>query len=88
MSDKLTLENFKKAFTITDAGRWNFLGVPAVKGGQSMPPPLVGIGLTDLPNIGGAIGPAGPPGSGIAVPIPHLTCILVPRKNKYVSLKN
>ena len=29
---------------------------------------LVGIGLTDLPNIGGASGPPGlPPGSGITV---------------------
>ena len=27
-------------------------------------PPPVGIGLTDLPNIGGASGPPGPPSSG------------------------
>ena len=27
--------------------------------------PLVGIGLTDLTNIGGASDPPGPPGSGI-----------------------
>ena len=26
---------------------------------------MVGIGLTDLPNIGGASGPPGPPSSGI-----------------------
>ena len=33
-------------------------------GGDNLPSP-VGIGLTDLPNIGGASGPPGPPGSGI-----------------------
>ena len=38
--------------------------VPLVKGGQNLPP-MVRIGLTDLPNIGGASGPPGPPGSGI-----------------------
>ena len=27
-------------------------------------PPPIGIGLTDLPNIGGASGPPGHPGSG------------------------
>ena len=27
--------------------------------------PMIGIGLTDLPNIGGASGPSGPLGSGI-----------------------
>ena len=34
--------------------------------GDNLPSP-VGIGLTDLPNIGGASGPPGPPGSGITV---------------------
>ena len=34
----------------------HFLGVPAVKGGQSLPPFPAGIGLTDLPNIGGGAG--------------------------------
>ena len=33
------------------------MGVPLVKGGQNLPP-IVGIGLTGLPNIGG---PPGPP---------------------------
>ena len=37
--------------------------MPLVKGGQNLPP-MVGIGLTGLPNIGGASGPPGPPGSG------------------------
>ena len=37
--------------------------MPLVKGGQKLPP-MVGIGLTDLQNIGGASGPPGPPGSG------------------------
>ena len=36
-----------------------------VLGGENVPP-LVEIGLTDLPNIGGGVsGPPGPPGSGI-----------------------
>ena len=39
------------------------LGVPVVIDGDNLPSP-VGIGLTDLPNIGGASGPPGPPGSG------------------------
>ena len=34
------------------------------KGWQNLPP-LVGIGLTDLQNIGGAIAPPTPPSSGI-----------------------
>ena len=33
-------------------------------GGDDLPS-QVRIGLTDLPNIGGASGPPGPPGSGI-----------------------
>ena len=37
--------------------------MPLVKGEQNLPP-MVGIGLTSLPNIGGASGPPGPPGSG------------------------
>ena len=37
------------------------IGVVVVIGGDNLPSP-VGIGLTDLPNIGGA---SGPPGSGI-----------------------
>jgi hypothetical protein len=40
--------------------------VPVVIGGDNLPSP-VGIGLTDLPNIGGASGPPGPPSSGITV---------------------
>ena len=38
--------------------------MPVVIGGDNLPSP-VGIGLTDLPNIGGASGPPGPLGSGI-----------------------
>ena len=38
--------------------------MPVVIGGDNLPSP-VGIGLTDLPNIGGASGPPGPPSSGI-----------------------
>ena len=37
---------------ISDAGRWKTLGVPVVIGGNNLPSP-VGIGLTDLLNIGG-----------------------------------
>ena len=40
-----------------------FLGGAVVIGGDNLPSP-VGIGLTDLPNIGGTSGPPGPPGSG------------------------
>ena len=43
------------------------MGVPVVKGGQNLPT-LDGIGLTDLPNIGGELpSPPRPPGSGITV---------------------
>ena len=34
--------------------------MPVVIGGDNLPSPVV-IGLTDLPNIGGASGPPGPP---------------------------
>ena len=54
-------------YEASDAGRWNFFWVPVVKGGQNLLP-LVGIGLTDLQNIGGATGPLGPPSSGITGP--------------------
>ena len=41
--------------------------MPLVIGGDNLPSP-VGIGLSDLPNIGGgAVAPPGPPGSGITV---------------------
>ena len=39
------------------------MGLSVVIGGDNLPSPF-GIGLTDLPNIGGASGPPGPPGSG------------------------
>ena len=42
------------------------MGVPVVIGGDNLPS-LVEIRLTDLPNIWGASGPPGPPGSGITV---------------------
>ena len=45
---------------LSGAGRWKTLGVPVVIGGDNLPSP-VQIGLTDLPNIGGASGPPGPP---------------------------
>ena len=44
----------------SDAGRGITLGVPLVIGGDNLPAP-VGIGLTDLPIIGGASGPPGAP---------------------------
>ena len=34
--------------------------VPLVKGGQNLPP-MVGKGLTGLPNIGGPVAPLAPP---------------------------
>ena len=51
---------FKTWLLYSDAGRWKTLGVPVVICGDNLPSP-VGIGLTDLPNIGGASGPPGPP---------------------------
>ena len=36
--------------SVSDAGRWKNLGEPVVNVGQNLPH-LVGIGLTDLPNI-------------------------------------
>ena len=41
--------------------------VKNIGGASNNLPSPVGIGLTDLPNIGGASGPPGPPGSGITV---------------------
>ena len=41
------------------------MGVPIVIGGDNLPF-TVGIGLTDLPNIGGPVAPPGLPGSGTA----------------------
>ena len=46
---------------VSDAGSWKLLGVPVVIGGHNLPSP-VGIGLTDLPNMGGgAVVPLVPP---------------------------
>jgi hypothetical protein len=56
---RLFLSSSKK-YHISDAGRWKNLGVPVVNGGQNLPS-LVGIGLTDLPNIGGPVPPPVPP---------------------------
>ena len=36
------------------------MGVPLVKDGQNLPP-MVGIGLNDLPNIGEPLAPLAPP---------------------------
>ena len=43
---------------------WGFM--PVVKGGHNLPP-LVGIGLTDLPNIWGGAMPLRPPPSGSGI---------------------
>ena len=43
-------------------GRCENPGVPAFFSGHNLPP-LVEIGLTDLPKFGGAIAPAAPPGT-------------------------
>ena len=43
---------FELLMRCSDAGRWKTLGVPVVISGNNLPSP-VGIGLTDLPNIGG-----------------------------------
>ena len=52
------------------------MGVPVVIGGDNLPSP-VEIGLTDLPNIGGASGPPGPPSSGITAGYINPTSVLV-----------
>ena len=49
----------------SDAGRWKTLGVPVVICGDNLSS-LVGIGWTDLPNMGGgAVAPLPPSCSGI-----------------------
>ena len=49
---------YTNGLVISDQGT---LGVPLVKGGQNLPP-MVGIWLTDMPNIGcGGSDPPGPP---------------------------
>ena len=47
------------------------MGVPVVKGGQNLPP-MIGIGITEPPNIGGGGGGSGPlpPSLGITVLYP------------------
>jgi hypothetical protein len=50
------------------------MGVPVVIGGDNLPSP-VEIGLTDLPNIGGASGPPGPPGSGTTEVFPDISVV-------------
>ena len=43
-------------------GRSENPGVPVLFGGHNLPP-LVEIGLTDLPKFGGAMAPPAPPGT-------------------------
>ena len=57
------------------------MGVPVVIGGDNLPSP-VGIGLTDMPNIGGASGPTGYSGSGITVPYSETNNSLPKNENK------
>ena len=49
-------EHILRNMNCSDAGRWKASGVPVVIGGNNLPSP-VGIGLTNLPNIGGSCGP-------------------------------
>mgnify|MGYP007015458711 CR=1 FL=1 len=58
MKNRISMWNYD-----CDAGRWKTLGGPVVIGGDNLPSP-VELGFTELPNIGGASGPPGPPGSG------------------------
>ena len=59
--DKISLGCSSRLSTwVSDAGRWKTLRGPVVIDGNNLPSP-VRIGLTDLPNIGGASGPPGPP---------------------------
>ena len=44
-------------------GRSENSGVPVSFGGHNLPPPLVEIGLTDLPKSGVAMAPPAPPGT-------------------------
>ena len=48
--------------SIRAVGRSENPGVPVLLGGHNLPP-LVEIGLTDLPKIGGAMAPPAPPGT-------------------------
>ena len=44
-------------------GRFENSGVPVLFGGHNLPPPLVEIGLTNLPKSGGAMAPPAPSGT-------------------------
>ena len=73
---KVWVQAEKKYFSY--AGRWKNLGVPIVMGGQNLPSPQVGIGLTDRPKMGG-----GAVGSGIPVHIYSNESIKKVFKSKY-----
>ena len=62
-------------YYISDAGRWKIFGVSVVIGGDNLSS-QDGIGLTDLPNIGGSSGPPAP-GSGITVYATYLETIIL-----------
>ena len=49
-------------FNTRAVGRYENPGVPVLFGGQNLPP-LVEIGLTDLPKSGGAMAPPAHPGT-------------------------
>ena len=61
----------------SDAGKWKTLGGPVVIGGDNLPS-LVGIGLTDPPNIRGG-GRGTPPNSGITATYCKCTTYIVRR---------
>ena len=49
-------------------------GVPVLYGGHNLPP-LVEIGLTDLPKFGGAMAPPAPPGTTGLIIRPFKDCL-------------
>ena len=63
------------------------MGVPVVIGGDNLPSP-VEIRLTELPNIGGASGPPGPPSSGTTVLSKEVfrTCNVLPFSCTHLAL--
>ena len=51
-----------KIHNVSAVGRSENLGVPVLFGGHNLPP-LIKIGLTDLPKFGGAMAPPAHPGT-------------------------
>ena len=55
------MQIFQGCYPVRAVGGSENSGVPVLYGGHNLPP-LVEIGLTDLPKFGGAMAPPAPPG--------------------------